>query len=155
MVRKLLIAGAVSLVVPGSALAAVVPGLPESALACISVETSPPAGLPLSSSLRGVPRSLVLCVRDAKPAPLAIKTFVSAACRAELKKTRFAVRYGGGDYTTFAQCLAYKSRLALSRLGLAQVRGCQGLRGRAERGAASVVGVGQVRFGIYYVSGRC
>ena len=93
---------------------------PESATACISAGTPPRAGLPLASPLRGAPRSLVLCVTSSGRAPLAIRTFAGTACRGEWKLGGFAVRYGGGDYTTFGRCVAYKTDRAAARLAQAQ-----------------------------------
>src|SRR5262245_8154899 len=118
----LLPAATLSLVAAGASFAA--PG-PAPGSVCIGVGTAPRPGLSLASPLRGGPRTLVLCVTGQKHSPLAVRTFVSAACRGEWKATNFAVRYGGGDYTTFRDCLAWKTPLATAQLARARSTGAQ------------------------------
>ena len=155
MTRALLVAVAVALVVAGGALAAPGPKLPAAATACISTATPPRAGLPLGSPLRGVPRSLVLCVTGVGRAPLAIRTFVGTACRGEWKLGSFAVRYGGGDYTTFAQCVAYKTAMAAGQLAQAQIGHSKACAAQLQADARLGSESSRLGFGVYVVTGRC
>jgi len=153
--RALLVAVGVALAGTVGAFAAPAPKLPEAATACISTGTPPRAGLPLTSPLRGVPRSLVLCVTGSGRAPLAIRTFVGTACRGEWKLGDFAVRYGGGDYTTFGQCLAYKTDVAAGRLAQAQTGHSKACMAQLKAGGQSRSESSRLGFGVYVVSGRC
>src|SRR5262249_55805707 len=132
------------------------PTLVDQATACISVRTAPPVGLPLGSPLRDVPRSLVLCVADSARVPLAIRTFVNAACRGEWKQTHFAVRYGGGgDYTTFGGCLARKSGVAAAQLTRAQLRHSKACAVQLKAAPRVWSPSPTQGFGVYVVNGAC
>jgi hypothetical protein len=129
--------------------------LPQSASACISVRTAPvPLGERLSPTTRYTPRSLVLCVTKARPAPLAITTFASAACRGEWKATDFAVRFGGGDYTTFGGCTKYKREALAAMLAQAQAHGAKACLARLQSVRAWTQSA-RFGYGIYVVDGRC
>jgi hypothetical protein len=159
---KLLFVAAMSVAVPVTASAAPSGTLPESARACVSFQTwlikTLPGGSPdsLLAAREAQVASMVLCVKLQGPAPLAVRTVVSTACRGELKTTNFAVRYGGGEYTTFRQCVQHKTGVATVALARAQARGAKQCLARLRTGAplwqwqSSRFG-----FGVYVVPGRC
>jgi hypothetical protein len=149
VVRKALLFAVVCAAVPATAPAATVP---DTARACVSSRT------PVTRTLRAIApdlqsASMVLCVNRSGPAPLALRTFVTTACRGEWKASSFAVRYGGGDYTTFGGCVRQKLAAATAALARAQATGSK-----------PCVGTGPLlwhepsaRFGfdVYVVPGRC
>ena len=51
----------------------------------------------------------------------------------------FAVRYGGGDYTTFGRCVAYKTDRAAARVGAGAEHALEGVCGAVEQSAPRVV----------------
>jgi hypothetical protein len=135
------------------AVAAVPTAAPANAAVCISTATATRLGLPLGSPLRDVPRTLVLCMTGGEQTRLAVRTFVSAACRGEWKATNFAVRYGGGDYTTFRDCLAQKTVRATAQLARAtHARVCLPEPETAPRAWSPPRGRA---FGVWIVEGRC
>jgi hypothetical protein len=119
--------------------------------ACVSIGTPPQAGLALGDPRRGAPRSLVLCVTRATPAPQAIRSFASAACRGEWKATKFAFRFGGGDYTTLRGCMAYKAAFATAGLARAKRFACAARLTPARVWSQS----SRLGFGIWVLDGRC
>jgi hypothetical protein len=149
----LLPAAALSLVAAGAAFAS---SGPSPTSVCIGVPTPPALGLSVDSPRRGLPRTLVLCVSGREQSPLAVRTFVDAACRGEWKATRFAVRYGGGDYTTFRDCLTQKTTLATASLARARSTGARVCAAQLAAAAARPwyrsPGNG---FGVWVLDGRC
>jgi hypothetical protein len=162
LIRPLLLVVAFGLTFPVAALPASGATLPDSARACVSTQT------PITKTLRAIAlasrpgqaelqlASMVLCVKRIGLAQLAVRTFSTTACRGEWKAANFAVRYGGGDYTTFAQCVRHKMSVAKNALARAQTTGSKPCTAQLlAKSSLWQEESSRFGFGVYVVPGRC
>jgi hypothetical protein len=155
VIRKLFVIAGLSLLASWPAAAAPDQTLPRSVRACISIATAPLEGTILTPEGR-IARHLVLCVMRSKPAPYAARALATYACMEEFRFMNFAVKYGGGTYTTLRDCVTYKTGRAVTSLSRAQRTGAKACSAKLRAGAPVWHDAySKFGFGIYLIDGRC